>query len=257
MAATQLCAATGCDKPARQNRYNACSMHEARMRRGGSFEPRQPKMTFESIIGGKSAFGHWTVLGEGEPYQRKSAAKRYGPIRTAICRCECGTVRTIHIHTLKQGKSQHCGCRNGEKNAELHGKHLMYGTPEYRTWAHMKERCLNQNCADYPSYGGRGIMVCDRWRDSFEAFFADMGARPAGHSIERVDVNGNYEPGNCCWATPREQAQNQRTTRFVELAGETLALREACRRIEAPYKSIHRSMSNGKTFEQAAARYLP
>lgn len=258
MATSQLCAAPGCDKPARQNRHNACSMHEARMRRGGSFEPRQPKLSFEEITGGRSAFGHWTVIGEGEPYQRKSGARRYGPIRTALCRCDCGTTRTIHIHTLKQGNSHHCGCRNGEKNAELHGTHLLSHSKEYRCWAKLKDRCLNPNDGSYADYGGRGITVCDRWHNSFEAFYEDMGAKPSKrHSIDRIDVNGNYEPGNCRWATPQEQAQNQRTTRFVELAGEKLALKEACRRIGAPYTSVHKRMSEGKTFAQAAARYLP
>ncbi|WP_347271641.1 hypothetical protein [Rhizorhabdus histidinilytica] len=258
MAMPELCAAPDCDKPARQNRYNACSMHEARMRRGGSFEPRQPIKSLADHLGGCSRFGSWEVLGEGKPYQRKTEqGRRHGRQRTALCRCDCGTERHVPIQILKAGKSHHCGCRNGEKNAELHGTHLMSATPEHRSWAHMKERCFNENCADYPDYGGRGITVCDRWRDSFEAFFADMGPRPSiKHSIDRIDVNRNYDPGNCRWATNLEQAQNKRDTRWVLFRGQRMSMREACRlaELDAKYKVIHaRVHRRGMTLEQAMA----
>lgn len=258
MANLGICAAPGCGKSAaKRGRY--CSMHEARLRRGGSLDPRQPAMSLAEHLGGKVRFGSWIVDGEGEPYQRKTEqSRRYGRQRTARCRCDCGTGRDVPIQILKSGRSNHCGCRNGEKNADLHGTHMMSGTPEYRSWAHMKERCLNASCADYPDYGGRGITVCDRWQGSFEAFFADMGRKPtAEFSIDRIDVNGSYEPSNCRWASPMEQAQNQRKTRYVMLEGEALALREACRRIGAPYKVVHARMQKGAGFEEAAAAHLP
>lgn len=260
MATPQLCAAPGCGKPARQNRYSACSMHEARMRRGGSFEPRQPKKSIDDLLCGRKKFGHWIVLGEGDPYRRPTADGKPHPdgvVRTAQCVCDCGTGRDIAIQTLKQGRSNHCGCRNGEMNAELHGIHLLSGTPIYKSWASLKARCLNPNNADYPDYGGMGITVCDRWRDSFEAFYEDMGPRPEGSSIDRIDVNGNYEPGNCRWATGVEQAQNKRETRWVSFRGEKLAMIEACRRAglsRTKYKVIHaRVHRRGMTFEQAMA----
>jgi len=255
-----LCAAPGCEKPARKNRYNACSMHEARMRRGGSFEPRHPKLTIGELLGGRSEIGSWAVVREGKPYSRRTAdgsAHPDGVQRTALCRCECGTERDIPIHTLKQGHSHHCGCRNGEKNAELHGTHLMSHLPEYRVWSHMKGRCSNPNDSAWGDYGGRGITVCDRWLSGFEAFFEDMGPRPSpSHSIERQNVNGNYEPTNCVWATIDVQAINRRNNRRVEYRGERIPMMEACRRAGIPhrYKAVHQRVRKGMSFAEAMAK---
>lgn len=218
MAEISLCAAPDCDKPARKNRWGACSKHEARMRRGGSFEPRKPRKTLDELLGFSSQFGDWQVLCEGAPYSRPTsdgAKHRDGVQRTALCRCVCGVQREIPVHTLKQGHSRHCGCKVPQIVSEMKTTHGMTETPEHRTWAHMKERCSNPNNKDWHLYGGRGIRVCERWRDSFEAFYADMGPRPQGMSIDRIDVNDHYRPGNCRWADKFTQAQNKRSRKGV------------------------------------------
>lgn len=211
MADPKLCSVPDCGKRA-YGRY--CSMHRARMQRGGSLEPRQPRKTLDELLNGASQFGRWTVLSEGEPYQRPLVNGKPNPLgrqRTARCRCVCGNERDIGIQTLKSGQSRHCGCLVSGMITEMKTIHGMSHTSEYRSWSHMKERCLNPNCADWLDYGGRGISVCSEWIDSFEVFFAHVGEKPdPSYSIDRIDVNGHYEPGNVRWADKWTQARNKR-----------------------------------------------
>jgi hypothetical protein len=136
-----------------------------------------------------------------------------------FCVCDCGTVKTLSSETIASGIKS-CGCIKRKSNASKITKHGMLGTKTYWAWRKMKARCMNPNIPCYKHYGCRGIKVCDRWIDSFENFLADMGEAPVGTSLDRYpDMNGNYEPGNCRWATPKEQSRNKRNNRFVEYLG--------------------------------------
>ena len=123
------------------------------------------------------------------------------------CLCDCGKRSIVRSSSLMSGQTKSCGCFQIEKATSHNGRHR----PEYNTWATMLQRCMNPNNPSYKDYGGRGITVCDDWL-KFENFFRDMGKRPTPkHSIDRKENGGNYEPGNCRWATNTEQAMNKRT----------------------------------------------
>ncbi len=129
------------------------------------------------------------------------------------CICECGHQIIALGYNLSNGNTQSCGCWNDAVRAShrSHGQ-TRHGrqTGEYRSWLGAKRRCFNPKAHNFKYYGGRGITMCDRWKNSFEAFFKDMGPRPPGTSIDRIDTNGHYEPGNAKWSTPTEQARNRR-----------------------------------------------
>jgi hypothetical protein len=118
-------------------------------------------------------------------------------------------------------------------------------SPTYQSWLAMKDRCRRPSCNGYARYGGRGVAVCDRWRASFEAFLEDMGDRPAGMTLDRISSNGNYEPGNCRWVTPREQARNRRTSREVTANGVTLSLAEWSRKTGIHYMTLRARLDAG------------
>jgi hypothetical protein len=128
--------------------------------------------------------------------------------------------------------------------------HQMTGTPTYWSWVAMRVRCNYPKSERYPNYGGRGIRVCERW-SKFENFLADMGQRPNGKTIERRDGNGNYEPSNCVWASTDEQNRNKRSTVNVTIDGETLCLKDWCRRFGLKYITVVMRIRRGATHLQA------
>jgi hypothetical protein len=125
-----------------------------------------------------------------------------------LCQCECGNIKAVYAASLKSGRTKSCGCLHKKWLTKKNTSHGMSGSPEYRVWCGMRYRCYSPTNFDYPNYGGRGIRVCDRWLD-FLNFLSDMGHRPSNtHSLDRIDGNGHYEPGNCRWATSKEQRNN-------------------------------------------------
>jgi NUMOD3 motif len=149
-------------------------------------------------------FGRWTVV-------ERAQNNKHGQC-CWVCECECGTAAAIAGSNLRRGGSLSCGCLQREKTSARNWKHGGSKTAEYRTWARMKERCYNPNNKSFADYGGRGIKVCDRWRDNFVNFLADVGKRPLGKSLDRrPDNNGNYEPSNVRWGSRKQQNTNQRS----------------------------------------------
>lgn len=166
------------------------------------------------------------------------------------CKCECGRTVVVLSSNLKKTKS--CGCLIGhavKHGAAVDGKR----TPEYKTWDSMKERCNNPNKAGYEHYGGRGIVVCERWLHSFANFLEDMGRKPTpNHSIDRwPDANGNYEPGNCRWATNDEQQNNRRNNALITFQGRTQNMAQWAREIGIPRWLICHRLNAGWTVEKA------
>lgn len=162
-------------------------------------------------------FGRLVVFG---------VAETGGHQRLWGCRCDCGTEIAATSTRLINGDTRSCGCLRKESAARQgreNKTHGMRGTPTYRTWAAMVNRCTDSGSPNWIAYGGRGIGVCDRWL-SFENFLEDMGERPEGKSIDRINVNGNYEPGNCQWATAEQQNNNRRTSRHIEFRGQVKTL---------------------------------
>lgn len=162
------------------------------------------------------------------------------------CRCDCGNVITTDGQRLRSGHTKSCGCIKGKGN-RTHG---MKGTPTHNTWCAMKQRCCYQRSNQFRYYGGRGIAVCDRWH-TFENFLADMGERPNGMTIDRVDSDGDYEPSNCRWATKAVQDRNRRSTINVTRDGVTKCVKDWCDELALDVDRVYGRIRRGAIPEEA------
>lgn len=189
-------------------------------------------------------FGRWTVVGPGP--------RRSGPLHWE-CRCDCGTQRLVQGGNLRGGRTLSCGCYNSDVVTARNTTHGMADRAEYVIWAHMNDRCSNPNTERYRAYGGRGIKVCARWQNSFENFYADMGPRPsARHQIDRIDNDGDYEPGNVRWRTPLENCNNKSNNRVLTLSGKSQTASEWARELGVrPHQILARIDKLGWTVEKA------
>lgn len=183
-----------------------------------------------------------------------------------VCDCTCGRITMSTASVLRRGKKKSCGCLLPDFNRAtkmIHGHAVKTArTPTYRSWESMQTRCNN---SENPTYGGRGIKVCERWRageggkTGFECFLEDMGERPSlAHSIDRYpDNDGNYEPTNARWATDKEQALNRSNTILVEVAGRTIPLMTACSELGLDYENTAvRMYRYGYSFERAVSQRI-
>ena len=169
-----------------------------------------------------------------------------------LCSCDCGNETVCPSATLRKGTCKSCGCLQRKRASTANFKHGKSKTRLYNVWSSMKGRCHNKNHQDYPNYGGRGVKVCKRWRKSFQGFIDDMGKPPSPkHTIERIDVDGDYCPENCTWATRRTQANNSRNNRRIEFDGETHTLAEWARKLDIPYGRLLARLRRGWTVDRA------
>jgi hypothetical protein len=176
----------------------------------------------------------------------------------AVARCDCGSVVSVFPYNLRTGNTRSCGCLHREVTSATNSTHRMSRTAEHSSWSKAKSRCHAPTDAAFADYGGRGIVMCERWRNSFETFLADMGPRPSPkHSIDRIDVNGNYEPGNCRWATAKQQANNTRRTRFVTAFGLTQPPAAWADQCGITRGALTQRLWNGWPIERALAGWSP
>lgn len=192
----------------------------------------------------------------GQRFGKLVVIERYPESRNGsaiwTCACDCGKRKNVRSDALRNGYTASCGCLRANQ-IKIVSKHGLSNTAEYRIWSGIKARCDGSDKKNHPYYGARGITVCDEWRNDFMAFYRDMGPRPSkNHSVERRDVDGEYGPNNCYWATPLEQANNRRSSVFHLYRGVNRTLSGWCRELGLQYEIVRSRYSDyGWSFEEA------
>jgi len=197
-----------------------------------------------NLLGQK--FGRWEVIGEAKPRRKMSYW---------LCRCECGNEREVVGADLKRGMSESCGCLNADKNSESRTTHGLSRHRFYHTWLNMLDRCCDSSCPNYENYGKRGISVCEEWYRDPTAFLAwcDSQEPEEGHSLDRINNEGNYEPSNCRFVNKVTQSRNRRDNVLVDYNGEKLCLMEFFQKYSVvSYDTMDRRVKSGMGYIEAA-----
>lgn len=197
------------------------------------------KVNMKAMIKEGEKYFHWTVIAP--------ANKRNGR-EMVLCQCDCGTLKEVRYDGIKCGSSKSCGCARGT--------HKMTSSRLYNIWHKMKERCYNKNHVHYKNYGGRGITVCEEWKNDFISFY--KWSMDNGYSenltLDRVNGNSNYSPENCRWTTPLEQQNNTRNNRILTVNGRSQSIARWSAEMSIPYSTIYSRLCNGWN-EQDAVMY--
>lgn len=177
----------------------------------------KPRLSLEG-----ETFGKLTVLSKVEPHRHRTKF---------TCACECGNTTIVVGSDLKTGNTTSCGCVKKTTGLTSNLKHGAASrmTGAYRSWRSMKQRCTNENSPNWKTYGGNGVTVCSKWLESFDNFIADMGERPEGYSLERMDVTKGYSPENCKWIPLKDQCKNKRNTVLYEVEGVVMTQADTAR----------------------------
>ena len=194
---------------------------------------------------------------EGQRFGRLLVLDRTESIKgqsTWACQCDCGTLKNVRGIALRAGQTISCGCyarenriKHGRKINRLDGKI----DPTYSSYINMKTRILNPNANNYKNYGGRGIKICHQWLDGgFDQFLSDMGERPEGKTLDRIDHNGDYSPENCKWSTAQEQSENKRNSILLTHNGQTKCLTVWARELSVSRKAIYTLIRKGKSLDE-------
>jgi len=198
----------------------------------------------------------------GDRYGRLTVIKELeqkGHRRIVLCRCDCGKEKAFGLNNIRRGTTISCGCYYKEVAMRLRGKYgELVNTKLYGVWKTMKQRCYDRNKQHYACYGGRGIVVCDEWKDDFLAFYnwAMANGYKEGLSIDRIDVNGNYEPANCRWVSHIEQCNNRRDNTCLSLGDETHTISEWSRILGIRPNTLQNRKSSGWSDEDILTKPL-
>lgn len=206
---------------------------------------RNHKLKYDKYIGER--FGGLTFV---KALDKFTSDKRYG-----LFRCDCGNEKDIIIYNvIKSGRSTNCGCK-GTKYFSTEDKRLLRNSPTFHSYMNMIKRCYYDTDSGYPIYGGRGITVCERWLHSYDNFLEDMGERPEGLTLDRIDSNGNYGKNNCKWSTAKEQANNRRVTRYATAFGETLPFGLFAEKHGINYETVRYNVNVNNDMEQVVNKH--